>query len=312
MGQVRQGFFVLDTIPERSPRARMVSNPEKASPSNVGALPGVSRKGSARLSRSCGALSAFLEASEPLFVCSVARAYQTERAFARRVYSPVDKNYVKSRRNSRLATNAQVRSAGPQMIAFLAPLLTGSDRSCRDLGRLRARLLEEDPAKKGSQYGELFARLLRPRKNMTMPTAYPSPDLAWHYAWVLRRRGDDWLSGPLMLYAVGQLPAFVDVIYHANFNQISPGRLLRLLEQLPKAVAGSTPAREQWDLSFSEQSAFSSPSTLPKPSARGLPDSILLAKSVARDFGLPYDLQRRQVLKHLQEWLAPLARDQDI
>jgi len=217
--------------------------------------------------------------------------------------SALNENYLKLRRNSRLASNAQVRSAGPHMMHFLGPMLTGPGRSCRELGRLRARLLEQDPDKKGSQYGELFARLLRPRKNMTIPTAYPSADLAWHYAWVFRRRGDEWVSGPLMLYAVGQLAAFVDVIYTADLEQIAPRRLLSLLAKLQKAVTGSASARESWCLSISEQCAFLEPSKTKSSPARTFPDAIWLAKAIAKDFSIPYDVQRRQVVRFLQEWL---------
>jgi hypothetical protein len=216
--------------------------------------------------------------------------------------------YLKYIISSQMATNAQVRSAGPGMIAFLSPLLTGPDRSCREWGRRRALILKQDPVKKGSQYGELFARTLRIRKNYGLPSAYPSAKLAWDYAGVLRYYGDGWVAGPLMLYAVGQLPAFVDAIANTDFEKLAASSLTRLLDRLPKAVAGSETERLAWTLSNWDLSAFAPPSASSRPSVRGLPEPILLAKSVANDFSLPYGLQRRQVLRHLQEWLAPIVK----
>lgn len=203
-----------------------------------------------------------------------------------------------------MASEEQVASAAPGMVAFLAPLLTGPDRSCRALGRWRARIEGKD-SDKAAQYGELFARLIRIRENTGMPTTYPRPALAWHYAEIFRAAGDSWLAGPLMLYAIGHLEEFVSVMYRADPNLVSAEELLRLLDSLPGAAAGSERPREIW--SAVDSSAFPAPATLPKDPRWTIPDPILLAVSVARDFSLPYPLQRKQVLVHLRDWLSSIV-----
>jgi hypothetical protein len=211
------------------------------------------------------------------------------------------KNYLECKTSSQMATEEQVASAAPGMVAFLAPLLTGPDRSCRALGRWRARI-EGKNSSKAAQYGELFARLIRIRENTGMPTTYPRPALAWHYAEIFRAAGDSWVAGPLMLYAIGHLEEFVSVIYRADRELTPAEQLLRLMEALPGALAGSERLREIW--AAVDGTAFPAPATIPKDLQLTIPDPILLAASVARDFSLPYPLQRKQVLVHLRDWLS--------
>jgi hypothetical protein len=62
--------------------------------------------------------------------------------------------------------------------------------------------------------------------------------------------------------------------------------------------------REIW--AAVDGTTFPTPASLPKDLQWTVPDPILLAASVARDFSLPYALQRRQVLFHLRDCLTLL------
>lgn len=189
------------------------------------------------------------------------------------------------------------------MRAFLAPILVHDGRSCRAMGRVRAKLRKEDPDKKSSQYGELFARLLREPGDpefTTTPTGYPSPKTAWEYARVFRAAGLDWAAGPLVLYGVGQVSAFVGVIAGTDEHILPARQLWKMLDQLPRAIEGWDQARRLW-ADRPALRAFPSPESarIPNPA----PESILLARAIAEDLRLPFELQRSTVLHFLKRWI---------
>ncbi|MHB1549972.1 MAG: hypothetical protein ACYCX6_02085 [Vulcanimicrobiaceae bacterium] len=211
-----------------------------------------------------------------------------------------------------MASRAHLAAARPAMINFLAPILGGPGRSCGHMGRKRAEFEGLDTRKKGRHYGEMFARLLRDEDSRARK-AYPSPEMAWYYAEIFRFAGDLWAAGPLVLYGVGHLEAFVQVIAGTDRLVHSPTSLLKMIQALPRAIRGETNAQRIWRLSDRQRAAFPSPA---KASGRRLPPDptgrLTLARSRARTFDdVPFDLQRQAVRECLTQWLQGLGAERD-
>lgn len=201
------------------------------------------------------------------------------------------------------SAEAKLESVLGPFQAFMTPILRGTDRSTRKMGKIRLEVLGGGNTGRG--YADTFARILRGPDSKS-PSNYPEPATLWHYGDVFREAGDVWAAGPLMLYAAGHLVSFVQVIAATDTSAMSIKHIRKLLDCLPAAVRGDEDARKVWTFTDGAGWAWPHPNKAKKMMPKPLPASIKGALLNAKHFELPYEMQRATVLEYLKQWADDL------